>query len=60
MKNTSTHPAKKPLIIVVGLLCVVLVLAVLAGAGDAVVYTLTALAMAGIGGVIYLAQNTKN
>lgn len=61
MKPTSSpHRAKKPLIIVAAVLCAALTLAVLAGAGDALVYTLTALAMASIGGVIYLVQNTTN
>lgn len=59
MKNTSTHPAKKPLIITAGIACVLLVLAVMGGAGDALVYTLTALAMAGVGAVIYLTQNSN-
>lgn len=55
-----THPAKKPLIIAASIACVLLVLAVMGGAGDAVVYPLTALAMAGVGAVIYLTQNAKN
>lgn len=50
---------RKPLILVTAILCVALVLAVMAGAGNLVVYALTALAMAGIGGVIYLTQNTQ-
>ncbi|MFE0267266.1 hypothetical protein ACFWZ7_14410 [Nocardiopsis alba] len=60
MKSTPRHPATKPLIIVAGIACVLLVLAVMAGAGNAIVYTLTALALAGIGGVVYLTQTTKN
>lgn len=51
---------RKPLILVTAILCVALVLAVMAGAGNAVVYPLTALALAGIGGVIYLTNNAKN
>lgn len=55
-----THPAKKPLIIAASIACVLLVLAVMAGAGDVVVYPLTALTLAGIGGVVYLTNNAKN
>lgn len=55
-----THPAKKPLILTTAILCIALVLAVMAGAGDVVVYPLTALTLAGIGGVVYLTNNAKN
>ena len=55
--TTPRHPAKKPLMIAITVVTLALTLAVLAGAGNAVVYTLAAIAMAGVGAVIYLAQN---
>lgn len=50
---------KKPLIVASIIACSLLVLAVMGGAGDVLVYALTALAMAGVGAVIYLTQNSN-
>ena len=58
--TTPRHPAKKPLMVTAAIACVVLTLAVMAGAGNVIVYPVAGLALASIGAVIYLTQNAQN
>jgi len=49
--------SKKPLMIVVVTVCLLLVGAVLLGAGDLVVWPLAGLAVAAVGGLVYLTRH---
>ncbi|WP_017577201.1 hypothetical protein [Nocardiopsis kunsanensis] len=60
MASTTRHPAKKPLMVVTAVATLCLTVAVLFGAGNAVVYPVAALALASVGAVIYLTQNAKH
>lgn len=51
-------PKKKPLMIATVTACVLLAGAVLVGAGDLVVYPLALLAVASVGGLIYLTRTS--
>lgn len=60
MPSTTRHPAKKLLMATAAIACVVLTLAVLFGAGNALVYPIAALALASVGAVIYLVRSDKH
>jgi len=60
MASTTRHPAKKPLMVVTAVATLCLTVAVLFGAGNAVVYPVAGLALASVGAFIYLTQNAQN
>ena len=52
--------SKKPAMIAAVAACLCLTIAVVLGLGDAVVYTLTALALISVGGLVYLTRHSGN